>query len=273
VLAHAPRQPGSWLTVTFGKTNFSMHHQTCLARVLLAVVFATCCASIQAGTVKTRESISIGDETRFYVFIRPADLEVSRAYPVLFGFHGYRGEVKTWFHDYARFEEFAAEKRFIVVYPEAPIQWTRKSEGRDIQFFDGLMRRLKKDFTVDEKRIYVIGHSNGAAFASYLVQERPDVIAAAALHSGILSPSYSKLTVPEHKAPLLVFWGEKDELMPANSAFVKYSVADFERAGFSIELIVLPGWGHSWGGKSNQVEERILSFFDKHPLETPDDEK
>ena len=44
---------------------------------------------------KTRESIRIGSEIRDYVLARPAMLEPGATYPVLVGFHGYRGEVKA----------------------------------------------------------------------------------------------------------------------------------------------------------------------------------
>ena len=39
---------------------------------------------------------------------------------------------------------------------------------RDLKFFDAVLATLKKDYKVDEKRIYATGHSNGGGF-TYLL--------------------------------------------------------------------------------------------------------
>src|ERR1051326_5580617 len=121
----------------------------------------------ESGVLKSRESIQVAGETRNYIRICPEKIEADRSYPLIFAFHGYRGEVKSWLSDYARFGEFVPTEKFIVVYPEGPIQWSASAQGRDVRFFDALLQKLKADYRIDEKRIFVVGHSNGASFASY----------------------------------------------------------------------------------------------------------
>lgn len=49
---------------------------------------------------------------------------------------------------------------------------------RDLKFFDAMMASLKQDYSVDENRIYVTGHSNGGAFTYLLWAQRGDAFAA-----------------------------------------------------------------------------------------------
>src|SRR6476620_8494352 len=51
---------------------------------------------------------------------------------------------------------------------------------RDLKFFDAVLESLRKDYKVDERRIYCTGHSNGGAFTYQLWAERGDVFAAVA---------------------------------------------------------------------------------------------
>jgi poly(3-hydroxybutyrate) depolymerase len=219
-----------------------------------------------ASVLKSDESVKVGESTRFYTISRPAVLREGRHYPLIIAFHGNRSEVKLWFHDYTAFDDFIPEKEFIIVYPEGPIHWEADVRGRDLPFFDALVAQLEKKYPVDASRIYAIGHSNGAGFATFLLFTRPDVIAAVAAHSGIYPPGYHGLPVPKHKAPLFVIWGEKDEFSPAGSEAVQSSIGAFSKAGFHVETFVLPNWGHSWGGRANQTEEKVLSFLFRYSL-------
>jgi predicted esterase len=230
-------------------------------------VFATLTLSAEPAVVKARHSIQVESEVRSYTLSLPEKFEEGISYGLIFGFHGSRAEVKAWLHEYTRFDSFIGQKKFIIVYPEGPIGWSSDTSGHDLAFFDTMVEKFKKDFPIDASRIYVFGHSNGARFATFLLCARSEVIAAVAAHSGIFPPSRNRLPLPEHKRPLFVIWGENDELSPAASPAVQSSIKDFESAGFPVETLVLPKWGHSWGGQPNQVEEKMLSFFFSHPLE------
>ena len=58
--------------------------------------------------------------------------------------------------------------------------------GRDLRLFDVMLADLKKKHAVDERRIYSMGHSNGAAFSYLLWQARPDALAAIGSVAGSL---------------------------------------------------------------------------------------
>jgi polyhydroxybutyrate depolymerase len=53
-------------------------------------------------------------------------------------------------------------------------------KDRDLNFFDAVLASLKKDYPIDEKRIYATGHSNGGGFTYLLWAKRGDTFAACA---------------------------------------------------------------------------------------------
>lgn len=213
-----------------------------------------------ARVIKTRESIQVGGKTRNYVLTRPATLEPEATYPLLVGFHGYRGEVKAWFHEYTAFDRFVADRKFIIAYPEGPLAWEARSNGRDLPFFDALVAELQKSLPVDSARIHVVGHSNGANFATFLLAARADVIASGAVQAGAHLPPAG--TPSSYRPPLLLMWGELDGATKAVESVAK----EYRLAGFTVEPSIFSKLGHSWGGPTYQEEEKALDFFRTHPF-------
>ncbi len=210
---------------------------------------------------KTHETLPVGDLTRAYTLVRPAQLNPDTPQALLIGFHGYRGEVKTWLHDYVAFDSLIIEKNLIIAYPEAPIRWTHSTASSDLAFFDALVTHLSKTYPIDTARIYAFGHSNGASFATYLLSQRAETLAAVAAHSGLYPLRQSSA-----KRPILVLWGENDEFAPAASNQVQATVKAYQSAGYTCDFIALAKWGHSWGGTTHKVEETMIDFLLAHPL-------
>jgi polyhydroxybutyrate depolymerase len=47
-------------------------------------------------------------------------------------------------------------------------QKDRDQKDRDLSFFDAVLASMKKDYPIDEQRVFSTGHSNGGAF-TYLL--------------------------------------------------------------------------------------------------------
>ena len=117
--------------------------------------------------------------------------------PVVFGFHGHGGNARQAARSFRLHEEWPEA---VVVYmqgvptpgrltdPEGKLNGWQHDPGdhedRDLKFFDAVLATLKKDHQIDENRIYVTGHSNGAAFTYVLWVARGDVFAAIAPSAG-----------------------------------------------------------------------------------------
>jgi polyhydroxybutyrate depolymerase len=113
--------------------------------------------------------------------------------PVVFAFHGHGGSAPQ---AAARFAFHQAWPDAIVVYMEGvptPGRLTDpqgKKRGwqslagdhgdRDLKFFDAVWATLKREFPVDQQRVYSTGHSNGGAFTFLLWGARADTFAAVA---------------------------------------------------------------------------------------------
>jgi polyhydroxybutyrate depolymerase len=111
--------------------------------------------------------------------------------PVVFAFHGHGGSM----HNAAKtFHIETIWPEAIVVYMhglntpghisdfEGKLRGWQRTVGdqkdRDLKFFDAVLSSLKRDYKVDDKRIYSTGHSNGGAFTYLLWEARGKEFAA-----------------------------------------------------------------------------------------------
>jgi len=141
---------------------------------------------------------------------------------VVFCWHGHGGRST---HSARGWGYTEIDKTSILVFPQglptvSPLvdkegrmpgwQTTVTSEGgRDMRLFDVMLADLKKKHAVDERRIYSMGHSNGAAFSYLLWQARPDVLAAIGSVAGSLRGDGK----PSTPLPVIHVAGKKDPLV------------------------------------------------------------
>ena len=147
---------------------------------------------------------------------------VSGPLAVVFGWHGHGGRST---HSAGRWGYAEIDTASILVFPQglptvSPLvdkegrmpgwQTSVTSEGgRDIKLFDTMLADLKKQHAVDDRRIYSMGHSNGAAFSYLLWQARPEVLAAIGSVAGSLRGDGK----PTTSLPVIHVAGEKDPLV------------------------------------------------------------
>ena len=147
---------------------------------------------------------------------------VSGPLAVVFGWHGHGGRST---HSAGRWGYAEIDTASILVFPQglptvSPLvdkegrmpgwQTSVTSEGgRDMKLFDTILADLKKQHAVDDRRIYSMGHSNGAAFSYLLWQARPEVLAAIGSVAGSLRGDGK----PPSSLPVIHVAGEKDPLV------------------------------------------------------------
>ena len=141
---------------------------------------------------------------------------------VVFCWHGHGGRST---HSAGRWGYAEVDKTSILVFPQglptvSPLvdkegrmpgwQTSVTSEGgRDLRLFDAMLADLKQKHAVDDRRIYSMGHSNGAAFSYLLWQARPDVLAAIGSVAGSLRGDV-KIDSP---LPVIHVAGKKDPIV------------------------------------------------------------
>jgi polyhydroxybutyrate depolymerase len=142
--------------------------------------------------------------------------------PLVFDFHGHGGTAKNAAKTH-RIHEVWPDA--VVVYPQGlntPGKLTDPEgkragwqsgpgdqKDRDLRFFDAVLASMKKDYSIDDKRIYSTGHSNGGAFTYLLWAKRGDVFAAFAPVAAAAGPYFAEAK----PKPLFHAASEKDPLV------------------------------------------------------------
>ena len=118
----------------------------------------------------------------------------------------------------------ADKEKFVAVYPQgtsmmgnAPTWnagnccgYAQQKNVDDIAFLRALIGKLEKDYSIDAKRIYVTGISNGGMMSFRVACEMADVVAAVAPVEGAQNVDCK----PSAPVSVIVFHGTADRLVP-----------------------------------------------------------
>jgi polyhydroxybutyrate depolymerase len=193
---------------------------SCSALVLVLALVAG--IGVRAADAPAHREWTVDGVVREALVYAPASAKTN-ATPLVFVFHGHGGNM----NQVARASPIhTLWPETLVVYPQGlktPGRLTDPegkkngwqhgvgAEGdRDLKFFDAMLDTLKKDFKVDEKRIYSTGHSNGGGFTYLLWAERGDRFAAFAPSSAATTPTQLPRLKPK---PVMHIAGENDPLV------------------------------------------------------------
>ena len=87
--------------------------------------------------------------------------------------------------------------------------YARDQKADDVGYLAALINRLKADYPVDPRRVFLAGFSNGAMLASRFALERPGVAAAIASVGGYLP---CDAPAPQEPLPVLIIHGNHDRV-------------------------------------------------------------
>ena len=157
---------------------------TLIVLMLLAIAIVLR-AQKRANTIrKAQQFIDVDSRQRMYLLHVPSKLEPSAA--LVFVFHGGSRDALDAEH-VSGFDEYADRNHFIVAYPDGvDHSWsdgrgTTKAEKEgadDVKFIRALTDKIQKQYSIDPKRIYATGMSNGGFMSHRLGCDMADVFAA-----------------------------------------------------------------------------------------------
>jgi polyhydroxybutyrate depolymerase len=207
------------------------------------------------------------------------------ATPVVFIFHGHGGTMNQMFRSRG-FDKLWPEAIIVspqglntpgrITDPNGNLPGWQKGPGdmgdRDLLFFDAMLKTLHEQYTIDDKRIYATGHSNGGTFTYLLLETRSDILAAAAP-----SAAAAIAAIPRIKPkPIMHIIGEKDPLVkPAwqeatINGMLKVNSCSKEGKFYATDAIIYPSstgnpfiiykhnGGHVFPQEANAV---VIQFF------------
>lgn len=159
------------------------------------------------------QSFEHGGLTRTYLLAVPAASGHETPHPLVVDLHGFASDGPSQELNTAMGVK-GTDRGYIVVTPSSvPPEWNAfRAADRpdDYAFIQALLTDLEARFCVDPDRVYAAGHSNGSAFAAFLVCSPPSVFAAVAMVSAT-TPS----TCPEGVTPsALAIAGTADPQVP-----------------------------------------------------------
>jgi polyhydroxybutyrate depolymerase len=271
--------------------------------------------AIETGTQSA--SLDFGGRTRTYLLHVPPTYAAGTPLPLVFVLHG-GGQSPNSAEKMSGMSAKADEKHFIAIYPSgtgrlsAMPTWNSgnccgyamQNNIDDVGFLRALIEKLERDYSVDRKRIYFTGISNGAMMSYRIACELSEQTAAIAPVEGALNVDCH----PAARVALLIFHGTADRLVPFNGGSSPFQIGgkrddksvayavDFwvKRDGCSaspmhsetaevhvdkysgcqdgtgIELYAIQGGHHMWpglaiSGNSIPATDLIWSFFAAHP--------
>jgi polyhydroxybutyrate depolymerase len=138
----------------------------------------------------SNKTIAVGAAMRTYVLVIPAGYDPMKPTMLAFGWHGRTGN-GALFRLYSGVEKASGGKA-IFVYPDGlPVTsdpkdtgWELTGTGRDIAFYDAMLKELTSTLCVDSKRVVSFGHSFGGYMSNAVGCFRPAVTRAIAPYAG-----------------------------------------------------------------------------------------
>jgi dipeptidyl aminopeptidase/acylaminoacyl peptidase len=118
---------------------------------------------------------------------------------------------------------------------------------------------VKRDFSIDENRVYLWGHSMGGAGTYHLAAKHSDLWAGLAVAAPAPSAAPMQLEGFRH-VPILVLQGDDDRSVPV--ARTRQWVAKMKELGMEHVYIEVQGGDHSlFVSRNREMLSKIFSFF------------
>jgi polyhydroxybutyrate depolymerase len=189
------------------------------AALLPRQAWATCDGAPGTSGVITLE---VAGAVRTSVVRLPVNYDGRAAAPVMFLFHPFGMNAQ---YMQTRVPAARTWPELITIYPDGLARdygelgpsWQNAPgdlNDRDLQFFDAMLAWLRAHACFDEKRVFVLGYSNGAQFANVLACERASIVAGAAIASGRLTCK------PPQPKPVIISHGTSDRVIAYDQAIL-----------------------------------------------------
>ena len=126
-----------------------------------------------------------------------------------------------------------------------------------------VLAMVRKEFKIDDKRIYVMGHSMGGAGALYLGSKYPKMFAAVGAEAPAAFWETKKETLQpmkDAKVPVMIVHGDIDEVVPVANSHAWVDI--MKELKMNYEFIEQPGITH--GPVIQSGLKPIYEFFAKH---------
>ena len=279
-----------------------------MKKVLILMMAVSYSMMLMAAKENKFYNLQVNDKTRSYLLYVPNNVKDSA--PLVISLHGAGGTVTTTSHD-PDFNSIADKDGFIVAYPQglqttfpglggmqAPGWTSTGEENFDTDFLKAVVEDIDSKYTLDRKRLYCCGFSNGGMMTYVMANTCSHIFAAFAAISGYPINEFHLHHTSWRPVPFLHIHGKADD-------FVKYSlvpniidnmvarnganpvpttttksgkytknVYEAGEGGFPVIFYEIDGMGHSPFTNNTEVgssSQTMWNFFKEYTLDAPCD--
>ena len=183
--------------------------------------------------------------------------------PLLLMLHGSGRNGKTLVDPWV---PLAKSEGIVLLAPDASISgaWRIPEDGPD--FLHDLVElvRISND-VIDDRRMYVFGHSAGATHGLDIGLLESEYFAAVAVHAGVVDAQMAPiLDQAPRKIPMPIWVGTDDVFFPLKA--VRNSRDALNAKGFNAQLTELQGHTHDYYGIAASLNKKVWAFLKEHKL-------
>jgi predicted esterase len=213
------------------------------------------------GDIQWAYRSAIDDTVQPYRFYIPTNYDAKKKWPMVVTLHGMGGDENSFFagYDNGAIRRVAEKRGYIVVCPKGRGPYSMYLAAAERDVID-VISGMKRDFSIDDDRVYLMGHSMGGYGSWSIAVNNPDVFAAIGPIAGGGTPfSRPKLKAITH-IPWVVVHGDNDPTVPVEES--RKMIKAGKELGVEIKYIEVPGGNH--GDVVVPAFKDIFDWFDAH---------
>ena len=237
-----------------------MTHITKIFTIIISILTISMVTNAQ-----TRKTITSEGQKREYLQYAPSDLGSKR--PLIISCHGMNQSAQYQWDMLKDAKTLADKEKFVIVLPEGINNGWDISGDRDINLIKDLIAQMKKDFDIDEKRVYLSGFSMGGMLTYHAMNKIPDVIAAFAPISGY--PMWGFTYTGKRAIPVIHHHGTGDDVCVYSNVQRNIDELVKKNKCSSTPTITQNYGGYShitrkeWGGGTDGVKVVLMELANK----------
>ncbi|MCI6447800.1 MAG: Ig-like domain-containing protein, partial [Prevotella sp.] len=214
---------------------------------------------------QTRKTITSEGQKREYLQYAPSDLGSKR--PLIISCHGMNQSAQYQWNALKDAKTLADKEKFVIVLPEGINNGWDISGDRDINLIKDLIAQMKKDFDIDENRVYLSGFSMGGMLTYHAMNKIPNVIAAFAPISGY--PMWGFTYTGKRAIPVIHHHGTGDDVCVYSNVQRNIDELVKKNKCSSTPTITQNYGGYShitrkeWGGGTDGVKVVLMELANK----------
>ncbi len=228
------------------------------AAVVALLAFGLPAGAWQAGQDR-HETITVGGRERGYRLFVPAGEPPPDGWPAVVLYNGSGSRVDGLWDAW---RPLARDKHVVLIGPDAYERGAWRIPEDSPEFSKDVIEAVKARHRLDPRRVSLFGHSGGGHHVIQVGLLESEYFAGVAAHAGALVPGFEALLDrAPRKIPTALWIGTDDRVVPIE--YVRATRDQFEVRNYLVQLTEMPGHGHGWAERADDVVRQAWAFLSR----------